>query len=316
MLSLILATVVAAAPPASAQPACSPATQFAGTICTPATSTTSKHPAILLLGGSEGGDMMKNVAPVFANAGYVAVSVSYFRAPGLPQQLAQIPVETVGKALNAVAARSDVDPGRIAIMGVSKGGELALLAASTYAQIHAVVADVASPFAWQGIPQGPQPVGSSWTRDGKEVPYVHYGSTMGAINMDAYMNHKPLTLRQGYEASAKEHASEISAAMFAVQKIAGPVLLVAADDDGVWNSAAQSELAMKVLHDARHPYADTYVHYAGAGHLFLFAAADREMNQVNFGPLVLNMGGTLQADLAAQREAWPKIMSFLSTALK
>ena len=174
MFALILASIIGVSSPLPAASGCAAATAFTGTICTP--KAAGKHPAILLLGGSEGGDMMRLAAPQFADAGYVAASVAYFGAPGLPSQLAEIPVETVGKALDDIAKRPDVDPTRIALFGVSKGGELALLAASTYPQFKAVVADVPSPFAWAGIPQGPGPVGSSWTLGGKPVPFVPHFS--------------------------------------------------------------------------------------------------------------------------------------------
>lgn len=139
---------------ATADPACTKAVAFTGTICAPA--TPGKHPAILLLGGSEGGDSMSLAASAFAKKGYVAASVAYFGSPGLHSTLENIPAETVGKALDVIAKRSDVDPTRIAIMGISKGAELALLAASTYPQFRAVIADVPSPFAWQGIAQAPE----------------------------------------------------------------------------------------------------------------------------------------------------------------
>ena len=313
MFTLLLSAIVAAAPAQTSAANCAPATGFTGTVCTPG--TPGRHPAILLLGGSEGGDSMKAAAPNFAQAGYVAITVPYFKMPGMPQQLVEIPVETVGRALQATSKRDDVDPKKIALFGISKGGELALLAASTYPQIKAVIADVPSPFAWEGIPQGPEAVGSSWTLGGKPVPYVAYGPTMGQVNMDAYTQHKPLDLRIGYDASMKENADAITPATFHLERIAGPVMFLAADDDQIWNSPAQSEMAMQYLHQHNHAFHDVYVHYPNAGHLFLFASPQRPMNQVQFGPITLLMGGTPQGDLAAQRNAWPKVMQFLENAL-
>ncbi len=317
MFPLILAAAIAAAPPstqASSPPACIAATQFTGTVC--AAQTAGKHPAILLLGGSEGGDALKAALPPFASAGYVAVSVAYFGAPGLPDILNEIPVETVGKALAAVAKRDDVDPERIAIMGVSKGGELALLAATLYPSIHAVVAVVASPFAWAGIPRGPEPVGSSWTIAGKPIPYVPYGPEMGAAAMKAFASRAPLDMRPAYDASLAHSPSSANAATFALEKIAGPVLFLAADDDRIWNSPAQSEFGMTYLRDHHHAFADQYIHYANAGHLFLFVTPDRPMNTVPLGPVTFLMGGTPQGDLAAEAAAWPNIFGFLEAALR
>ena len=305
--------LVLAAASAAPQVQCAAATAFTGSICTPTTS--GRHPAIAVLGGSEGGDSMAATAKMFAAHGYVAASVAYFKVPGLPQTLEEVPVETVGKAIAALGQRPDVDAARIAITGDSKGGELALLSASLYPQIRAVVAVVPSPFAWQGIPSGPSPARSSWTVAGKPLPYVHYGDVMGQINMDAFMNHQPLDLRKGYEASMQANAAQIPAAMFHLENIRGPVLLLAADDDQIWDSDAQSQIAMTYLQQHHHPYDDAYLHYSGAGHLFLYSSAANPLIQVPLGPTTLLLGGTLQANLNAQGQAWPKIFAFLDNAL-
>lgn len=314
LLTLALSILIAAAAPPALN--CTPAAGFTGTICTPATG--GKHPAILLLGGSEGGDQMKYIAPRFAQQGYVAASVAYFGLPGLPQTLEDIPVETVGNALTAISKRSDVDPGRIAIMGMSKGGEFALLAASTYPQIHAVVADVPSPFAWQGIAQGPGAPQSSWTVNGKPVPYVAYAPQMGQAFGAAYMDRKPLDLRPGYEASMKVNAAQLPAAMFHLENIRGPVMMIAAGQDQIWNSEAQSKIGMEYLHAHHHPYPDISLEYSGAGHVFLFASPNRPMTQAPMGTsgLTLLLGGTPESNVRAATAVWPKIFAFLSAALK
>lgn len=310
-LALTIAAMTAPSPP----PGCTKAAAFTGTICAPA--APGKHPAILMLGGSEGGDMMSYTAPQFAKMGYVAASVAYFGLPGLPKTLENIPVETVGKALGDIAKRSDVDPNRIAIFGISKGGEFALLAASTYPQIHAVIADVPSPFGWQGIPQGPEPQAqSSWTVGGKPVAFVPYAPEMGAAFGAAYAQHKPLDLRPGYVASMQQNANAIPAAMFHLERIDGPVFFLAAGDDQIWDSVSQSELGMKYLHDRKHPYADRYESYPGAGHIFLFSSSQRPLTSAPEGPITLLLGGSAAANVAAAQKAWPQIASFLSAALQ
>ncbi len=323
MIALLLAAAVAAASPAPAAQMpqspqlpqnCSKATAFTGTICTPQGG--ARHPAILLLGGSEGGDIMAYSAPRFAQAGYVAASVAYFGLPGLPQTLEEIPVETVGKALDAIVARSDVDPNRIAILGGSKGGELALLAASVYPQIHAVVADVPSPFAWQGIPRGPAAPRSSWTYRGKPLPYVPFSSRMGELFAAAFSSNGPLDVRAGYDAAMEVNGAMIPAAMFHLENVRGPILFLAADDDQVWDSVAQSQIGMQYLKAHQHPYDDLYLHYPGAGHLFLFATQQMPFTQVPMGGgVTMLLGGSAQANVQAAQQAWPRIMSFLSSAL-
>lgn len=308
-----IALLLAAASPQPA-PSCAAAKAFTGTICTP--QTPGKHPAIILLGGSEGGDIMARVAPRFAAQGYLAASVAYFKMPGLPQTLENIPVETVGKAIREIARRADVDANRIAVLGASKGGELALLVASTYPQVHAVVADVPSPFAWQGIAQGPGPATSSWTVGGKPVAFVHYSSTMGQVFGAAFMTRQPLDLRKGYDAAMQENKAEIPGAMFHLENIRGPVLMLAAGDDQIWDSVAQSQIGMAYLQAHHHPYADEFLQYPGAGHIFLLASSEHPMTQVPMGPLTMLLGGTPQANVNAAEQAWPKVFTFLQNALQ
>lgn len=255
---------------------------------------------------------MKRVAPRFAQYGYVAVSVAYFKEPGLPQSLENVPVETIGTALNDITKRDDVDANHIAIFGGSKGGELALLAASLYPQIHAVIADVPSPFAWQGIPDGPAAApASSWSYHGKPLPYVAYTAAMGLQFQDAFVQHSPLDLRVAYDDAMKQNAGQITPAMFHLENIHGPVLLLAADDDQLWNSDAQSKFAIDYLRAHHHPYVDEYLHYANAGHLFLFSSK----TQLPMGPMTMLAGGSAQGNVAAQTQAWPAIGAFLKSAL-
>ena len=305
----LLAAVEASPPPA---PSCAPATTFTGTICTPASS--GKHPAILLLGGSEGGDSMARNATDYAKSGYVAASVAYFGSAGLPASLELVPVETVGTALAALEKRDDVDARHIAIFGISKGGEFALLAASTYPAIHAVIADVPSPFGWQGIAQGGGEPKSSWTLAGKPVPFVPFTDAMGQAFGVAFGTHTPLVLRPGYDAAMKNEAA-VDAAFFHLEKINGPVLFLSAGDDQIWNSAEQSRLGLAYLKTMHHKFADESQTYADAGHIFIFATADRPLVSVPFAAgLTLQLGGTPAANVAAAADAWPRIMKFLAAA--
>jgi dienelactone hydrolase len=231
--------------------------------------------------------------------------------------LENIPVETVGKAIEAVARRNDVDPERIAIFGASKGGELALLVGSQYPQVHAVIADVPSPFAWQGIPTGPSSeVTSSWTVDGQPVPFVPYASAMGQVFQKAFADRTPVVMRPAYE-DARKNNDAVSKAFFHIENVHGPILFLSAGDDQIWDSAAQATMAMGYLRRHNHAYADEHATYPDAGHLFLFASTYFPATQVPFGGgLTLMLGGTAQTNIKAAGEAWPRIFSFLDAALR
>src|SRR5215467_11136252 len=131
------------------------------------------HPAVIVLGGSGGGLPLGSTASLLASHGYATLALAYFRLPGLPRGLVNIPLEYFGKAIAhvraAIATRNDF----IAVHGTSRGGELALLMASLYADIRAVVAVVPSGVVVGALglsePGDRRPRGA-WTLEGKPVP--------------------------------------------------------------------------------------------------------------------------------------------------
>lgn len=70
---------------------------------------------------------------------------------------------------------------------------------------------------------------------------------MGQAFGTAFMERKPLDLRPGYEASMKVNAAQLPAAMFHLENIHGPVMMIAAGKDRIWNSAEQSKIGMEYL---------------------------------------------------------------------
>jgi dienelactone hydrolase len=110
-----------------------------------------RHTAVLLLGGSDGGLANGLAADMLAARGYPVLRLAYFHEPGLPKHLAGIPLEYFRRALEWMRARPEVDPQRIVTFGVSRGGELSLLLASTFPDlIHGAVDYVGGDAAGRG----------------------------------------------------------------------------------------------------------------------------------------------------------------------
>src|SRR5206468_829557 len=59
----------------------------------------ARGPAVLVFGGSEGGDSMYAVAGLMAAHGYPALSLAYVGEPRLPQELVRIPLEYFARAV-------------------------------------------------------------------------------------------------------------------------------------------------------------------------------------------------------------------------
>jgi dienelactone hydrolase len=121
-------------------------------------------PAVLVLGGSEGG-LRPYPAALLASHGYSALALAYLREPGLPRDLQNVPLEYFATALRWLAAQPGVDPKRVVVLGASRGGEAALLLGATYPDlVHGVIAASTSDRVLGGIPSG-----YAWTLGGKPV---------------------------------------------------------------------------------------------------------------------------------------------------
>ena len=124
------------------------------------------RPAVLVFGGSEGGESQDLTAALLASHGYPALSLAYFGLPGLPAGLQNIPLEYFAAAGRILAATPGVDPAHILAMGYSRGSEAALLLADDYPQLfHGAVVYSPSSVANPGFPQGAY----AWTLGGRPV---------------------------------------------------------------------------------------------------------------------------------------------------
>jgi dienelactone hydrolase len=153
-----------------------------GTLFCP--STPGPHPAVIALSGV-GDGLREGGAEALASEGFEALTLAYFGAEGLPHELVEIPLEYFGRATEWLRSRPEVDANRVAVVGNSKGGELALLLGATYPEdIGAVIGYAPSGVVWQGITSdrevyhgGPK---SPWALGGVPVPFARFASTSPA----------------------------------------------------------------------------------------------------------------------------------------
>jgi len=258
-------------------------------------------PGILVLGGAEGGDKWaKAVAAQLSEHGYAALAEAYFKAPGLDDQLQQIPVERLMRGIDQLAADRRVDRRRIAVLGFSKGAEAALLLASFDPRIKAVVAGSPSDVVWQGIDQQQGTVRSSWMSGGHPLPFVSFTNCTDCRSLAALY----LKSREVPGASAA-----LKTAAIPVEHIRGPILLLASPNDAVWPSQAMAEALKSRLEQHRFSHAVVLLSYPNGGHFTLGPLAEQDAkSDADFG------GGDVEGVLAARRASWPQMLSFLDKA--
>jgi dienelactone hydrolase len=262
-----------------------------------------RRPGLLVLSGSEGG-VNELEAALLASHGYVTFALAYFGAEGLPKQLKAIPLEYLKRGIDWLAARDSVDGKRLGVVGASKGGELALLLASHFPELKAVVAGVPSHVVWFDLGSFN---GSGWTLAGKELPFVP--QSLGAFK--AFLR-TPIHFVDIYR-PALENKGRVAQARIPVENIKGAVLLISGTDDQMWPSAYMADQVADRLRQSKHPFPVRHLKYEGAGHAIPSAFLP---GQPGLGNNRIALGGTVAANARAFADCRPKVLRFLEENLK
>lgn len=267
-----------------------------------------KRPALLVLGGSEGGlAASSGVGLSFTKEGYAVLALAYFMEDGLPQSLENIPLEYFDKAVDWLKRQPGVDPDAIGVIGGSRGSEAALLLASRNTSIKAVMAFAPSGVVWQGLNfANPMNMGPAWTVDGKALPFVAPNG----------MKYRPGAAMKPMfdDALATETRKDVD---IPVERIKAPILLISGKEDALWPSFAMGEAITKRLADANFAYPVQHLAYEGAGHM-VFMGNPSSPNALSAAKAPPNpmLGGTGEAGLAAWTANWPLTVAFFDKALK
>lgn len=248
------------------------------------------HPGVLILGGDQPG-YRDATAALLASRGFAALRLITTGHEGLPPVLSEVPVDKVESALELLGGHAAVAGPRVAVLGHSTGGELALLVAASFPHlVRSVVAVAGSPVIFSGLGDG-QHVGaygrSRWAYHGTPVPFVQ-------LPLDEDLYRAGEGYHRAYE-QALGDTTAVAAATIPLERIDGPVLLVSGTADPVWPAERLAALAAGRLRDRGRSV--EHLSYNGAGHV------------IGFPYLPMS-----DPDARATADAWPRIVDFLHPA--
>ena len=216
------------------------------------------QPLIVGLGGSEGGnawasDYWKKTRDQFIENGYAFLAIGYFAAVGTPDTLNRIAIEDVHYAIELASKNRNIDKNKIAIIGGSRGADLALLLGSYYKDIKCVVGILPSNVTFPGNTN--HFTTSTWTYENNELPFV-------PVNEEAVPFLMKGDLRGTFEAMLQDTLA-VESALIKVENINGPILLISATEDEICPSTPMSDQMISRL--KANDFQDYYEHIAIEG---------------------------------------------------
>ena len=260
---------------------------------------------VLALGGSDGGTP-EYLANLLVPEGFAVLALVYWGTTDTQMTLADIPLERVERGLRWLREQPNVRAvdGRVAVVGASKGAELALLTAATFPDlVGPVVAYTPSSVVWNGIDfSAPGRACSSWTHHGEPFPFVPFASDAAPIRSERGLSMLPVSER------SLENQEAVERAAIRVERAAGPLLLVSGGDDRVWAAKRMGDMIVARMNGHGRSADVMHLHYPKAGHML---HPYTRPSDLSFPAFPMDLGGTAEADAQANASALPRVVEHL-----
>lgn len=289
-----------------------------GTLFTPAPRADGLSPPVVVVLNGSGGGINEPRAALYASHGYAALALGYFKAPGLPDHISNTRLEYFEQALEWVHHSLRPHGGQVVLSGQSRGGELVLLLGSMFPQwVSAVIAYVPGAVVHSAQNAcdpalGPDSRnGPAWLYRGEPLPHLWENNRTATWQP---WDEGPEPRRHANALlTALQDPQAVARAAIAVERIAGPVMLLSASDDGSWPSSLYSRMVVDRLARHGHPHAVEHLDFEGAGHsiVFPFVPTTQLVYAHPVSGRRSTTGGAPAANARADAESWPAVRAFL-----
>ncbi|MDE5416343.1 acyl-CoA thioester hydrolase/BAAT C-terminal domain-containing protein [Alkalihalobacterium chitinilyticum] len=284
-----------------------------GTLFYPETKAT--YPAVIILGGSDGG-LQEHAAAVLASKGYVVLALPYFGVEGVPKDLENIPLEYFEKATIWLQEHPKTN-GEISLIGYSRGGELALLLGATFDYYKSIIAGAPSAYVTAGMKNGIFAPVTAWVYNQQPFPQVKFTyrfSTMVSMFKNWALK-KPISYLSIWDRTL-ENKEGLQEARIPTEAIKVPVMFISGGDDQLWPSKRYVNIMEEELKKSNNRSGrNRYLYYEDAGHFlsFPYSYVNLPANVfMNVGSgMTMTFGGTKAANAAAAKDTWAQILEFL-----
>ncbi len=273
--------------------------------------TNHNNKTIVLLGGSDGNmSALSLIAAPLASYGYNVLSVAYFNDTGLPKKLAEIPLDYFDSVFQWLQKNPVTIGNEFYLHGTSKGGELALLLAVRYPFIKKVTVFAPHAYCFQGLNYRNV---SSWAMAGRPLPFIRLENRRLFLNMlHCFIKNKPFGYAYTYKTGIAQAVNK-EEARIKIENAKADILLIAGENDNIWNSSDGCDDIMDTLKRNNYNYSFNLLKYKDAGHPFplpYIIPLPVTLSMRMAPRLVFQTGGTIAGNAYAQADSWRKTIEF------
>lgn len=267
------------------------------------------RPGVVVLGGSDGGTL-DHAASLLADEGYAVLALAYFGVEDRPAHLNNIELDQIDSAIRWLVDHPMTRGDQVALIGLSRGAELALQVACDNRQVGLVVAGAPSALRQPGLSENYTDFSRpAWVRGGQPLPFNP--SSMRARDWFGWMfnaiRRRPMRQVATFRRDLKDPA-KVDRAAIPVEGCVGPIVLVSGLDDQLWPSAEFADLIGARLDEKGWQGSCTDTRLEGVGHFVCFPYAlptlppMTRMSPTSF--FSIDFGGEAVSHAAAAWDTW------------
>lgn len=251
---------------------------------------------LIHLAGEPGIEGIEINGKLLASKGITTVVLPICQYGSLPEEFKEISLNHMMERIDYIKTIDGVDPNRLALIGGTRGAELALLIASMRSDIKLLVASNPCDVVNQSVVKQLGKPKSSWTLDGQSVSFSKVKkSEIIKLYLSRIVSKRSFSMKNVYQ-----HDEQ----MIDCSKITAKTLLLAGRHDERWDSVKMAKRIQKSLPCEMKLY-DSGQILGGPGCL----------PTTSFDYLAFGLGGTCEGNGISQNRSWHDIIDFIKTHL-
>ncbi len=267
-------------------------------------------PLVIVVPGSGGSFIPNKTLFGLTESGYDVLSIAYFGERNLPKKMEKIPLEYLEKVV--LWSKNKFPKRKIILLGISKGAEYSLAFASYFDLVDGVIAYTPSAFVLPNhidVKEN-EPLVSSWTLQGKEVPFA---------SIDRFTDKAGKIVYKKYIDPIFENIAVMEQSRIKVENIHCNVLLLTGEDDWIWPASQMADYMKTTFEKENTPYTMDHISYQDCGHQFLWfddtipteRAEYQSTNLTGIKKHKFLYGGTQEGTLKAMVASRKAVVAFL-----